>query len=373
MAKDGFLVLDSDIHVFEPPDLWERYLEERFRDRAPQPAASRENYGIPRWLIEGRLVPANLTVAQGEKDTNVVEGKVAHRYKEAMARNFDAISQLQAMDVEGLDMAVLFRTGPPVGIEDLEPGYATALYRAYNTWLVDFCTEDPRRMKAVCHLELHDVDLAVQEVRRAVEELGMVGVCLLPNPVKTHQIHDPYYQPFWAQAEELGVPVCFHPGSGLYYQHNIGTRFMEHPNYRSISHAVSTPLELMMAITCMTLGGVLERFPTLRMAFLEGNCSWLPWLLYRLDEHAELFGQSGGVQLQGVPSELFRRQCFVSVDPDEELVQDVVEHVGDDNLVFSTDYPHAVETFLSLETIGQETKRKVLWDNCARLYNMERP
>jgi predicted TIM-barrel fold metal-dependent hydrolase len=126
-------------------------------------------------------------------------------------------------------------------------------------------------------------------------------------------------------------------------------------------------------------GGVLSRFPRLRMAFLEGNCSWLPWWLWALDERWEAWGDRELFKQDAKPSELFLRQCYVSVEPEEELAKHVVTELGDDNLVLSTDwphddsrYPHAIDGFLELPHLSADSKRKILWDNCARLYGLER-
>lgn len=123
--------------------------------------------------------------------------------------------------------------------------------------------------------------------------------------------------------------------------------------------------------------GVLEKFPNLRVAFLEGNYAWLPWLLYRLDERAKLHGALADVPLSKRPNDYFLKQCFISVDPDEYLVSDVIKRVGDDNIVISTDYPHidahfphALDEFFEIEDIGDASRRKILWDNCARLYDL---
>jgi predicted TIM-barrel fold metal-dependent hydrolase len=134
----------------------------------------------------------------------------------------------------------------------------------------------------------------------------------------------------------------------------------------------------MMAAGSMILGGVLERFPNLKVAFLEGNCSWLPWWLYRMDDQWNKFGGGDEVKLNELPSVYFQRQCFISIDADEAPAADMIHRLGDGNVVFSTDYPHpdsafphAVEEFLDLPGIGDRSKKKILWDNCARLYGLE--
>jgi predicted TIM-barrel fold metal-dependent hydrolase len=145
-----------------------------------------------------------------------------------------------------------------------------------------------------------------------------------------------------------------------------------------IGVAGRNPVELMFAFVSLAGGGALERYPGLRCAFLDGTCGWLPWWLWRLDEAWEKFGPGSEVQISKLPSEYFFRQCFVATDADEKVLHQVVEPVGDDNIVVSTDYPrsdrlllHAIEEFVALDGVSEKTKARILWDNCARLYNLE--
>ncbi|PYO12472.1 MAG: hypothetical protein DMD75_07330 [Candidatus Rokuibacteriota bacterium] len=213
----------------------------------------------------------------------------------------------------------------------------------------------------------------VEEARRSVRELGAVALVLSNHPVNGRAWYDPAYEPLWAEAESLGVPVAFH-GIQMAYQEHLGRRFMD--NF-VMAHAVAHPLEQMMALGSLLTGGVFERFPRLKAAFLEGSCSWVPWWLWTLDERVEKFGDDDRFHLTMRPSEYFRRNCWVSVDPDEDVVRHAIPTMGDDNIVISTDWPHddsayprAVETFLGLEGVSETTKRKILWDNCARLYGL---
>ena len=129
----------------------------------------------------------------------------------------------------------------------------------------------------------------------------------------------------------------------------------------------------------LTSGGVLQKFPGLKVALLEGNCSWAPWLMHRLDEHYEWTGWYEARDLSKKPSEYFRTNCWVSVEADEETASAYLDWFGDDNLVFSTDYPHAdskypraVRSFLDLP-LSDADKRKVLWSNWSRLYGIPAP
>ena len=136
------------------------------------------------------------------------------------------------------------------------------------------------------------------------------------------------------------------------------------------------PIEQMMALASFCGGGVLERHPGLRAAFLEANCAWAPWLLWRLDEGYEREADVFVPELKMSPTEYFKRQCWISVEPDEEPAKYAIDWVGSDKMVFSTDYPHgdsrypdAVSSFLELD-LSSEDKKKILWDNCADLYNL---
>ena len=194
-----------------------------------------------------------------------------------------------------------------------------------------------------------------------------------PNEVKNRNWHDPYYEPLWAALEELDTPIGFHEATGCDLP-EVGENF---GNNIMLRHTFSHPVEQMMVAASFCGGGVLERHPGLRAAFLEANCSWLPFFLWRLDEHWELFGSSHAPDLTMAPSEYFKRQCYASVEPDEVPVKYVVDYMGSDRLVFSTDFPHldskfpdSVEGFLELP-ISDEDKRGILWDNCAKYYGIK--
>jgi predicted TIM-barrel fold metal-dependent hydrolase len=370
MAKQGFKAFDSDMHVYDPADLYEKYMNPEWGNQIPRGRRDGK-HGRVQFQVGGgaALRPITDVIDHGQK-------QVADRYGFAVARNYDAVSQLQAMDMEGLDVAVLFRTSPLHCDDSFEAEYANDLCKAWNNWIADFCKENPQRLKASALITLHDVDLAIEEVRRVVAHLGVAGLSLCPEPVNGRRIHDPYYDPLWAEIEKSGVALCFHPPARP-KQEQVANRLFGHPNANIVALALRNPVELILAVSEFCAGGVLEKFPNLRVAFLEGNSAWLPWLLYRLDERSKLHGPLADVPLSKKPSDYFLGQCFISVDPDEYLVTDVVERIGDDNLIISTDYPHidahfphALDEFLKIQGLGDDNRKKILWDNCARLYSM---
>jgi predicted TIM-barrel fold metal-dependent hydrolase len=375
--------MDSDIHVVEPHDLWLQYMEPRFKDRAPR-FAPIDGSNMEGWQFEGRVFPAFIDRPERRRLAGIRRQKARTRhqaigrYREPAEdlRGDDPRAMLQAMDREGIDVAIVFRTigSHLIGVDGLDPELSAAVCRAFNNWLGDFCETDRARLKPAAVLPLHDVGLAVEEARRGVRELGAIALVLPNHPVNGRAWYQAAYDPLWAEAERLGVPVAFH-GFQMAYQEHLGRRFMD--NF-ALAHAAAHPVEMMLALGSLLTGGVFERFPALKAAFLEGSCSWVPWWLWALDERVAKFGDDERVPLCMPPSEYFRRHCWVSVDPDEDVVRHAIPAIGDDNIVISSDWPHddsayprAITTFLGLAGVSDESKRKILWDNCARLYALD--
>jgi predicted TIM-barrel fold metal-dependent hydrolase len=382
--KDHF-VADSDLHVLEPPDLWQRYIDPEFRHAAP--------IGLTELRRDLRVrVKNNLLLRMGnvrpyrpDPDKPTAGWREQHdsAYAHSEARGWDAQSQVDAMDAEGLDMAVLFPSRglfvlgldscDMVGADGLEPDFAAAIARGYNDWLHDFCGHSPERMFGAGMVAPHDVDSAVREARRCVEELGFKAIFLAPGAVNRRPWHHPAYDPLWAEIQRLDVPLSFHGGGLTHLKPDFGLEIFDKLMHW---HTMAQPLGIMTVSISLCAGGVLERFPDLRVALLEGNCSWAPWFFYRLDEHYEWAGWYEGQDLSMKPSEYFRRNCFVSVEADEEPVRHYLDVFGDDNLIFSTDYPHgdskfphAVEAFTKLP-LPDAAQRKIVGDNWSRLYKI---
>jgi len=283
--------------------------------------------------------------------------------------------QLAVMDRDGIDVAFLYPGVATyvIGIDDLEPGLAGALARAYNNWLRDFCCRDPARLQGVGLMSAHDPDEMLTELER-VAGFGWRAVVLRPNPVKGRLLSDRAYDRFWTACERLGMAVAIHEGAYTRLPTTGADRFKS----LFALHACSHPMEQMMALLALVEGGVLERHPALRVAFLEAGCGWLPYWLFRLDEIE--YKHLGGEVEENVrvrPSSYFQRQCFISFEPDEPYLGDVLRYIGEDKLLFGTDFPHcdhdgdiAGRFPMLRERLPESALRKVLWDNAARFYGL---
>src|ERR1700674_4741650 len=183
------------------------------------------------------------------------------------------------MDVDGIDVAVLYGT-LALGlwsIRDLD--LQVACCRAFNDWLAAYCAKDSTRLRAAVAVPLGAIDAAVAEANRAVSELGAVTLTI-PGAVLGRNLDNPDLFPLYEAAERLGVPLGVHAGgTGLAID-----RFVDQ---YAMAHACSFPMDIMLGATALLCGGVLERFPHLRVALLEAGCGWFPAFLERLDEHFE--------------------------------------------------------------------------------------
>ena len=194
-------------------------------------------------LIEGKILQGyKPSYRGGIFDATRIDEEIA----DYRARGFDAKTQLQAMDREGLDVAALY---PSIGLgimmrDDMDPKLAAAIARAYNNWLYDFCQTDPKRLKGVAMLPLHDPNEAVKEAQRAVAKLGFIGAFARPEPLRNLPWHSRYFDSLWSALEELGVPLGFHSATAAGEVAQIGDRFGDNLLLR---HVVSHPMENMMA------------------------------------------------------------------------------------------------------------------------------
>jgi predicted TIM-barrel fold metal-dependent hydrolase len=377
MAKEGFKVFDSDMHIMEPPDLWQRFTDDEFRDQAPIGVTSENVRDLgtvhPSGTQWGSLTlgprPSPSRIRGHNYDKNQL------LYADHASRGWGPDCQIEAMNTEGIDTATLFPTRGlhTLAEPNMDPRLARALARAYNDWLADFCSYAPDRLIGAAMISPFDMNDAVEEVERTVNHLGMRAVFIRSNLMNDIPWHDHYYDPLWDTLEKHDIPIGFHEASSSGARQS-GQQFASNLMLRRV---YAQPFEQMMAFGAFTGGGVLERHPGLRAAFLEANCSWLPWLLWRLDEGYERESDAFSPELKMAPSEYFHRQVWVSVEPDEAPALDAISRYGSDNLVFSTDYPHgdskypvAVSSFLELQ-LEDDHKRKILWDNCAKFYNVQ--
>jgi uncharacterized protein len=250
---------------------------------------------------------------------------------------------------------------------------ALAYTRAYNRWLVDFCSENPKRLIPIAHISLLDPEGAVEETIRARKD-GCRGVFLSPDmPARgDKQLNDPSFTRFWETVQDLDMPVAFHVI--VRDQPTFHEWALRRDSFGLFGFAFFA-IDVMAAFTQMIAAGMFEQFPRLKCAVLEAGANWISAWLDRLDHKYEVVGPY--TPLKKKPSEYFFRQCLISADPDESMTGKIIEHLGEDYFIWASDYPHIDASFGVVQTIREHlaglpptTQRKVLGENAVRFYNL---
>jgi hypothetical protein len=358
-------VIDADAHINEPVDVFEDYLDDSYRSR--RPVLLKDTLGLTRILMEGRLYPEpRLRQAHTEK----VEGtKLGGTHPGAS----DSSYRLSDMDRDGIDVQVMYGSLGLALSTITDVDFGVAMSRACNDYYADFCSVDRSRLKCMATLPVQDVPSAVHEMRRAVTEKGHLGVTLPPN-VEGKNLDHPDFYPIYEEAQKLGCPIAVHWGNGSYLRAAGTERFDTH----FMVHAVGHPFEQMIALASIVCGGVLEQFPDLRFVFLEAGCGWVPYWVERLEEHYERRAAEMPLMKKEPIEYITGGGCWFSTEPDERWLPAAIATVGDDLILYSSDYPHtdskfpnSVRAVREREDLSDESKDKVLGANAARFYGLQ--
>lgn len=341
------LAIDADGHIYENDEILLDYLPEPYRGKRDMLAmpffATLDGFHrIARRLTDGREAP----VPPSDPDT-----------------------WLQILERSGLESTVLYPTaGLAIGLTK-DPVWAAALCQGYNNFLHERYIQRSPRLKAVALLPLQNVPAAVQELRRAVKKLGMVGG-ILPAAGLRRALGEPQFHPLYEEAQKLDCPLTVHGAPSQ----NLGLEVFDSMiETRTLSH----PIAQLIQVTSMIFQGVPELFPRLRLAFVEAGAGWVPYMMDRLD--MEYHHRARQVPLlKKKPSEyLTSGNIYFHCEADESTLPYVIRRLGEDALLFASDYPHELELDEAMEELWERTdipesvKRKILYENPKRFYRLD--
>ena len=382
MGRYGYRVIDADGHVFEPPSLYDdfltRYLDERYRPTLREIMQESKEKGTSLVYTRNRLPPRPWTgrqlgvVNQTEEPSRPGGGMKLGAKGAEVATMWDPKLRLEDMDLEGIDIAVVYPSGMSSFCTWEDTGLEAAMYQAYNRAVADFCSFAPDRLKWVALVSMRDMEAATSEIRRVAKDSTMVGTYISGHS-EDKLLDDPFFHPIFEETLSFDLPIAVHGGS-VRPPYGIGT--FEFGENWFIQHASTNPYEQMRAMAALIGGGVFDKFPNLRFAFLESGCGWVPYWLYRLDEHYELMPRYVPL-LTRKPSEVMksRDQCFVSCEPGEFNLGPTIEWLGEEKVLYASDYPHfdsdfpnTVKGIVEREDLGDSAKKKILEENALRLY-----
>ncbi len=388
--------VDADGHVLEHPTEMPAYAPAAYRERIWHVEADAKG---SEWMImDDQRVPATGLSLAGTAGMSAEDRERARkgelRYTEIRPAAYDAKARLADLDTEGIAVSVLYPTFL-LGIQGhRDVDFAEVQCRAYNDWLVDHVAKGEGRLFGVGIVPQQDIERTAAEIRRLGRLDGIVGALIRPNPTADWRpFHVRVYDPIWRAASEAGLPIGLHPfldarlpGAclGLRINRLGGPNALPDdsgPNIDNVyfTQALANPFDMMSSMAFLLAGGVCQRFPELRIVFLEANGGWVvPWL-ERLDHHAEIFSWDVP-QLEMRPSEYFRRQCWISFDPDESTLAFTANSplCGAERIIWASDYPHpdakfpgtVAELREAIRELGSEAQTRIAGANAAALYDL---
>lgn len=367
------LVVDADSHVLEPPDLWESRLDPEYRDRGVRIF---ERDGIEHLEIAGTVVLSGTLAGLGGvhvERSKLFDGSM--RYLDGCPLpSYDAAARVRMYDEWGVQAGLVFPTIGILPFDTDDMGLLNAMMTAYNRWQTDFAAEAPGRILPVATLNLRDLDGAMAELDRCLVE-GFKAVFLPPEPIDGVLPGDPRFDPLWARCAEAGVPVCFHVvvrfgGAGILSDWMAGGAGM------LFGFSLGATAQIIPAVTYMACSGVFDRVPGLRVLCVEAGCGWAPYLMDRLDEKYETIGSMFPATKQR-PSEYLRTNVWYVAEPDERTIGSVLDLVGEDRVLWGSDYPHIDSTLdapnqirASVASLSPARQEAVLGGNAARLFGL---
>jgi predicted TIM-barrel fold metal-dependent hydrolase len=361
-----YRLISSDSHVSMPDAAWQEYLSPQYRERAPRIESTDE--GDVR-VFEGNRSPlmtlGNLAGKKPEEFTLNVR-----KLDEQRSGAWDPAERLKDMDTDGVDAEVLY-VGGPLGTPDKELRLDSV--RGYNRWLSDFSSHAPDRLLGVAAVPIDTPELAAAELRKAAELPGIASgyIPLFPSE---GDYGDPKWDPMWQAFIETGLPVGLHvggrrPGTPQPSIYESAPRFM--------TGLVMSKLTMAECVSELIHGLVMQRFPELRFVAVEGQIGWCSFFEYYSDHLWEKHRYWTKSELVEPPSFYFRRQVFATFMEDPVGLRER-HHIGIDNIMWASDYPHSETTWPNSKSLtdewftplGEDDKRKVLWENAAKLYHL---
>jgi predicted TIM-barrel fold metal-dependent hydrolase len=348
--------VDADGHILEPPDLWENYLEPRYRDRALR--IDLDEHGLEELWIGGQRSSmsrggfASTLGAMGAPDLRAIQLDPARTYlTEAPHGSMDPAQRLELLDAEGIDAVVLYTTVGLLWEAELDDAELSQAYcRAYNRWICEFCSGSDR-LVPTAHLSLSDPLAAATELERAVGE-GARGAYVAPFTHDGRPLGHPDNWPVFAAAEALGVPFAIHPT--FEPQWTKGTRMGSWENVKKLRLLASVTASdgVRQQFTTLFDHGVFDRFPQLEVMVLESGGGWIGYWLDRMDA---VYGHTAigtRVPLERKPSDYFRDRVWISCDPDERTIPALAERYGD-RFLWASDFPHADHTPAYIDDLAE--------------------
>jgi predicted TIM-barrel fold metal-dependent hydrolase len=387
MLQDGTLIVDADSHWSILPDFFTDLAPPELKDRMPR---VEDVDGRKHWVFEGHVRgtagPAAVIRRDGTKES--ADLALNHwDYDEAHIGAHDPKVRLEVLDECGIDAQVIFPSSIGLGGQDFGVVEDRALSRVvleiYNDRMAEIQADSGNRLLPLPLMPAWDVDTAIAEAKR-VAALGACGVNMTSDPqdLGAPDLASRAWDPFWDVLEELELPVHFHIGASI-------TTMGFYGSYPWPSLPIDTQLAVggtllfignARVVVNSIVSGMFDRHPGLKMVSVESGVGWIPFILDALDYEMAENAPGEVARLSKLPSEYFRSNIYATFwfENNRNKLPELVEAVGEDNILFETDFPHPTclypDPISSVEakmaTLTPEARRKIYGENARKLYRL---
>ena len=374
----SYNVISADSHIVEPPDLYESRIDPKFRSRAPRIERHRTRTGqeYDAWYLDGvRVGTIGSVIQAGRRFEDPGSIDFLGVWEDVRKAAYEPHAMLEELEADGVWGACLQPSQGLFWYRLPDSELLSALCRAYNAWITDFCRAAPGRFKGIGMLNVDDVDDACQELERCAER-GLAGAFIPVYPVAERPYRHASYDRLWWTAEDLEMPLLLHVATmrgGI-----PGSEFTIDINQLTAAGLANSDYWMRYSLTAMIFAGVFDRFPRLKVGSVEHETAWVPHWLRQMDftyRERPALGRAWKSRHAMLPSEYWQRNMFVEFMEDDCGIR-LRDVIGVDNMLWGNDFPHAESTwpksreFLDRIFAGapDEDRRKITADNAARIF-----
>lgn len=380
---DGYKIYDADAHVMMSPAMWED-LPKEYAFRRPRPVMIGDSDDLggwkTSWLVDGRLEPhpfgpgthaANtpaMTMVDYGADPLLAGDFAGEPHPIGVVDMTDPDARVKAMEEMGIDAQVMFPSTVYASMTT-DPGLETALFRSYNRYVAGQCAKHKSRLKWAGLLSMRDADLALESFKE-LQKLGATTVVVF-GTVGEQMLSNPAFHRIWAAMEEANMPVCVHMA-------------MSYPPFEKLCHSImdanmiGKALPAQIAFVAIVGHGMLDRYPKLKIAFLEFGGEWILYSAGRMNQYIDLnrirMADPGMLPKRSMDEYMQSGRFFLGIESSDELIQEEIQLLGDTQLLYSSDFPHgegrdlAAAEIIGRNDITQEQKTKILYDNAVSFF-----
>jgi predicted TIM-barrel fold metal-dependent hydrolase len=373
-----YKVISADSHIVEPPDLYTSRIDPRYRDRAPRLERRKTPNGreYDAWFFDGQQCGTLGAVMQaGQRFEDPTQIDFLGVWDDVRKGGWDPHAAVKEHEADGVWGACMQPSQGLFWYRVPDSGLLSAICRAYNDWIADFCKPYPERLKGIGTLNVDDVEDACQELERC-KKMGIVGTFIPVAPLPERPYRDPIYDPLWACAQDNEMPLLLHigtPRGGI-----PGCEFTMDLGELTGAGRSTTDYWVRYSLSAMIFAGVFDRYPRLKVGSVEHEMAWIPHWLRQMDFtylERPVFTKGWRSKDGLMPSDFWRRNMFVEFMEDD-LGIELRDKIGIETMLWGSDFPHAESTWpKSAEFLDRifasapaEDRRRITSDNAAKLF-----